>query len=116
MDSVGIDKFESVTRAELYALRIAVAEVAFEYLPESRMIRNVAERTCVLAHLAPDAFVVVHYYRAVLIAADGFYRAYLHAGRLFTLQAHHRNGYSCFLILENMYIGILRVEFTVVAE
>lgn len=116
MDRVSIDKLESMARAELYAFRIAVAQVALEYLLKSRMIRDVAERACVLAHLAADALVVIDDNCIELVAGDGFNRAYLHAGRLFALQAHHRNGYSGFLILEYMYIGILRVELTIVAE
>ena len=79
MDRVSIDKLESMARAELYAFRIAVAQVALEYLLESRMIRDVSERASILAHLAADALVVIDYNCVVLVACDGFYRAYLHA-------------------------------------
>ena len=79
MDRIGVDELESVARAEPDAFRIAVAEVAFEHLSESRMIRDVAERTSVLAHLASYALVVIDDNSIVLIAGDGFYRTYLHA-------------------------------------
>lgn len=79
MDGIGVDKLQSVSRAILYALRIAVAEVALEYLADKRMIRNVAERAGILAHLAADALAVIDDYRIVLIAGDGLYRADLHA-------------------------------------
>ena len=116
MDRVSVDEFEGMTRTVLYALRIAVAEVALEYLPESRVIRNVAERAGILAHLAADTFAVIDDYRVVFIAGDGLYRADLHAGRFLALQAHHRNGNSRLLILEHMHIGILRIEFPVMTE
>ena len=79
MDGIRVDEFESVTRAELNALRVAVAEVALEHLPERRMIRDVAERASVLAHLAADAFLIIDDYGVVLIACNGLYRTYLHA-------------------------------------
>ena len=116
MDGIRVDEFESMTRAELDALRVAVAEVALEHLPECRMIRDVAERACVLAHLAADALAVVDDNCVVLITGDGFDRTYLHAGRFLTLKAHHWNSYSGFFVFEHMDIGVLRIEFTVVAE
>ena len=116
MDRIRINEFECVARAEFYALRITVAQVALKYLFKRRMVRDVAKRACVLAHLASYALAVVDDNSIVVVACDGLYRAYLHAGRLLALQTHHRNGYSCFLILKHMNIGILRVEFSVVAK
>lgn len=79
MDGVGVDKLQRVSRAVLYALRIAVAEVALEHLADKRMIRNVAERAGILAHLAADALAVIDNYRTMLVAGDGLHRADLHA-------------------------------------
>ena len=43
-------------------------------------------------------------------------RTDLHAGRILTLQAHHRNGDCGFFILENMHVGKLRIKFAEVSE
>ena len=79
MDGIRVYELEGMTRAELDTLRISVAEVALEYLLESRVIRDVAERASVLAHLAADTLVVVDNDRIVCVACDGLYRADLHA-------------------------------------
>lgn len=79
MDGICVCEFQRVTRTEFNTLRISVAEIALKYLLKSRMIRDVAERACVLAHLAAYALVVVDDNSVVVIASDGFNRTYFHA-------------------------------------
>lgn len=116
MDRVCVHKLQCVSGTVLDTLRISAAEVALEDSAYHRVVRDIAERTCIGAHLTADTFVVVDDDRIVLIPGDRTDRTYLHAGRIVALQAHHRDGDSCLLILEYMNIGKLRIEFAEMAE
>ena len=74
-------------RTGLGALRIAAAQVALDDLAARLVIIHGAEGAGDGAHLAPDAQPVMDFLDALIIGADGIYRARLLAPRFIALGA-----------------------------
>jgi len=74
------------------ALRISFAEITFRGNPFHRVKSDRSHRAHVDAHGAPDADVSFHFHHSICVGSMERSRgADVHAGRIFAIQARHRN-------------------------
>jgi hypothetical protein len=87
-----IRQFENLGRAVEDALRVSLAEVAFGSDPFHRIQGHGPDGTSIYAHGAPDTDILLNLYHSLgLRAIEGTGGTYVHAGRVFAVQAGDRD-------------------------
>jgi len=86
------------------------------YLPSLCIKPDIAERTCIHAHLASDTLIRIDNNSILLVPEYSAYRTDLHAAGLFALHAHHRHADGCLLIGHYADVGKSWIECSIVPE